>query len=1617
MSDPLDMFQYLTDLVVENINGSGAEKLIEILLTPDVPVEKANETASVVFTELLMRFEDGNLESDAIVSLLQVAITDDEKAAVFAQVFDVFPLSDRLKDLLTKISESDTIQPATYAQHINCDSVILAGIVPKEALYRQLNSKKRDEFYTQKKFNLLHEEYEGFTMLISEFYNITKNAENEFQVDYAVSMVELMIGHYQLDPNRVLDLILDIFTNVLVGNHRFMINFFKSSRWWPAVESDCTSGLHTLSNGGCDHAAKLIALKIVKYLQDREFAETFKIMTVILIKEGFLSFGSLYNYFSRFEDEMTTLEDQYNKELDEKVTRASASALALAAPLMDDEATNSESTQTNSAPAPTKSLESMLKHNVHFQFLKSCLGNGLYWPSIYILSNYPFLAYMEADTQKLFARLMGAIIEPLYSRVSTFSQEELNAFQEDKPIARPRPSNKVAMEKLTVLHLYCFNPTATSFGSKKFYYFYTEWNTRLPEVSLGDDLIKVSQEFLKFLGVFLATDASLFQKICDIVVFDLKRDASDENKDKWFAYFRNFILPAICAIEENPIPVDKAFEILKFFSPEERFNLYGEHYQVIAKNNPHVKMHCGKAEKETKAVLKRLSKENVDQMMRRLAKISYSNPLHCFLTILQQIESYDNLNSLVVETAGFFSEYGWDNLTLAILMRLTAPGRSNIQMDGLNDRQWIQSLASFIGKLCRRYPDLVDLSTIVLYLLKSFHNNEIAGLIVLKEILGCMGGIESITNLTPLQINMINCGSCMGKIVYRTIGDTRYESDKSGTIMCKTLFNLDAVNELLVLLCRTNKNIVSGDEYSHLKVLSNKNDDVDTVTRLLCTLVSFFGHQDSSSHLLPIALLVQRFEVPIPWAFEIWRQYLHEKTLATTQSSLESAFPETFSAISSSLFANFWKLSLSDINYSSVLYDSELEKLQANLASLQENISFSRRDKEVPKSAVDELVASLARVEKFIAEIPAQKTDHEQKDKKVVDLIKNINSSWFPETDSKSAIAKMVEVCILPRAVHSSFDALFSAKFLFFLHKLNTPNYSVLTALSILFSRRVLFGTLFTCTATEAENLGLFVAEILMTLNLWTNEEGFKQQVEQSPFTDESSKPVSFSEYRSAVFKFHSNILEDVTEALLVVDYMSRRNAITFLKNLLGVYPTVEDHCEALLKLIEATSKQEKRDDLKLSLSALIGHVKSRQKTWVHIWDFVDLSDEEKEASMARRKKITDKQHRAAEKLRKAQEEIRQAELKKEREELARIEKERQEKIERERIAQNQQAAVHALNYSDSAPKTERSLIRGYESVRGRYDQYSTKAAPKDAPAASSKDFKKSLKPTGAGEESHDTTKEDALKLKISAPAKELETKRPDSRQSNARERFQSGLGGSASASASASSKATAPAKPVSAKSTVTPSGPSGSSGSSVSGPSGASGPSRSSTPSGPSGGRSGSNSARASSSQSEAKLSDRSVASAPKAGSNARTAQDSKPPQRPALSTNSRSGLGYNQSKPQTAPVPAPPAPPAETAKTRAAAETSATSKLAPSSNTKRAPLPPQQPPRDSRSGYRRNDGYCRGDGYSRNDRGSRLSHSYQSGSSTPLPPPTLPPPLRDGRNDKRRRDQRDNDRKRPRY
>jgi THO complex subunit 2 len=60
----------------------------------------------------------------------------------------------------------------------------------------------------QQKFNLLREESEGYSKLVTE---LTRSELSESNVESVIGTVQSLVGYFDLDPNRVLDLVLEAY--------------------------------------------------------------------------------------------------------------------------------------------------------------------------------------------------------------------------------------------------------------------------------------------------------------------------------------------------------------------------------------------------------------------------------------------------------------------------------------------------------------------------------------------------------------------------------------------------------------------------------------------------------------------------------------------------------------------------------------------------------------------------------------------------------------------------------------------------------------------------------------------------------------------------------------------------------------------------------------------------------------------------------------------------------------------------------------------------------------------------------------------------------------------------------------------------------------------------------------------------------------------------------------------------------------------------------------------------------------------------------------------------------------------------------------------------------------
>jgi THO complex subunit 2 len=100
--------------------------------------------------------------------------------------------------------------------------------------------------YRQANYNLLREETEGYSKLTTELFTTSSTEPPTSQTIQATfERVKGLIGTFDLDVGRVLDVTLDVFAAILVKHYRFFIKFLRVSSWWPRSQIRQSSNAYT----------------------------------------------------------------------------------------------------------------------------------------------------------------------------------------------------------------------------------------------------------------------------------------------------------------------------------------------------------------------------------------------------------------------------------------------------------------------------------------------------------------------------------------------------------------------------------------------------------------------------------------------------------------------------------------------------------------------------------------------------------------------------------------------------------------------------------------------------------------------------------------------------------------------------------------------------------------------------------------------------------------------------------------------------------------------------------------------------------------------------------------------------------------------------------------------------------------------------------------------------------------------------------------------------------------------------------------------------------------------------------------------------------------------------
>lgn len=258
------------------------------------------------------------------------------------------------------------------------------------------------------------------------------------------------------------------------------------------------------------------------------------------------------------------------------------------------------------------------------------------------------------------------------------------------------------------------------------------------------------------LGPALHHDPILLYKLIRImnsILTDMNVDANSGPKTQTDELLYNdcislidaSILPALSYMDCNCCVAEEIWSIIKMFPYHHRYSLYARWKNDTYLIHPKLIRRRGIAQKQIKALMKRVSKENVKPVGRSIGKLSHCSPGFLFdyvsdtnlfvfeyslfdpfekfcifqqiffrlSQILKQIQIYDNLIGPVVDSLKYLTSLSYDVLGYCLIEALALADRNRFKLDGTSLSMWLQGSANFCGSIYKKYN--IELSGLLQY--------------------------------------------------------------------------------------------------------------------------------------------------------------------------------------------------------------------------------------------------------------------------------------------------------------------------------------------------------------------------------------------------------------------------------------------------------------------------------------------------------------------------------------------------------------------------------------------------------------------------------------------------------------------------------------------------------------------------------------------------------------------------------------------------------------------------------------------------------------------------------------------------------------------------------------
>ncbi|VDN97902.1 unnamed protein product, partial [Rodentolepis nana] len=1227
--DDIDVcIQNLSDLFIKLISGDGKVDIINKLIPELLKIFNVEEFSS--------RLAD-------VLWLLDVTMSDIADVQAKERFLKVLSTCNNSIDsslLLERLSDETLEQISLISSH-------------SQTRTRYVRIKTR-LFYKQQKFNLLREESEGYAKLMIDLSNTPVSS-----AEGCLTHVRSLIGYFDLDPNRVLDIIFDVFeirrdavslfidllrlynpdkidsTNIL--GHKFQFYQERDSITpeslhrlaallisYNLVDVDILLA-HLLPSDATIHAGRTKSIRDAK-----SWRPAFQ-SSGSAIQGSLDSFIATGNSTTANGGSGSILGDAPLRSLPSNSGSSSISAVGNGGvepdnwnvgttSLASNGKRGGEEEQEEKGEGWSPENESEVFDCGEFQFannqkldLCAALVNLGDWKAAQmILDRFPghWIA-SHPSTNRAICDLVHYLIDPLYESNSTLPPSLLK--KRRKPASPELFRTPESAERLKVQQ-------ATNF------------------TSLAREVLPI----VGYLGPYLSHDVVLMVKLCrtcSVYVADLmsKNGPLGIVYQSVFNMLDEAILPSLTMVSSNCCLAEEVWKLVKHFPYEHRYRLYGQWKHMGTQGEPAIIRKRAVVLLRTKALMKRLSKENVKQLGRHLGKLSHSNPGVLFDFMLHNIQMFTNLITPVVDSLKYVSNLGYDVLAFSLIEALASDKNKT---ESIEMGSTLHALATFTGALCRKYQ--FDLAGILQYVLNQLKVGRSEDLLILQEIVHQMAGLDSYEEMTDEQLEAATGGEILLQEggYYSQIRNARRNANR----LKEALIENKVIMPLIFLMARQRDAILYIDDPErHVKTAGRLYDECQgTLVQFITFLGLQLTREEMQAQCFSLEQMMKEYSVPADTAFCLYRSLFlqnvaqlfenlveklgdDDKSVAANRAayveaahtvitnvarSVEPLYPpRVWVDLDSAFFSTFWCLETGDLVFPSAAYQRQRNALRAQMDSIDASTEMTSDKKRREKERCQTLINRLAR---------------EQDQRKVhVDRIRawllTERNSWFQSTSATKmdTVAQFLQYCIYPRVFYTASDAVYAAQFIQVLHQLKTAHFATLICLDRIFNDITLPVSI--CTEKEAHRYGRFLCKVLEFVMRWhSSEEIFNQECGQypgfvtvfrkGPHSNNKADQLQFENYRHVVHKWHYRMTKAAVACLESGNYAQIRNALIVLTRILPYYPKVDQFGMAVERRVNKLkeSEKDKRPDLKAIMSGIsyfpltyAGLLRPMKDTWV----------------------------------------------------------------------------------------------------------------------------------------------------------------------------------------------------------------------------------------------------------------------------------------------------------------------------------------------------------------------------------------------------------------------------------